>query len=146
MGDYNLRYKIYSDWDFNIRCFRKGDVKITYSNIIVAHFIMGGASANYDLLFLRECILPLRMEELDTKQVGLENIKVYDEWWRLLRNANIRSLHELYKYVDKEKTPNQIKGMVIWQSKIPSTVLKMGFFSKGCMALNYFFTHRRNSS
>lgn len=36
LGGYHLRYKIWADWDFNLRCFKHPAVRITYIDRVVA--------------------------------------------------------------------------------------------------------------
>lgn len=38
IGPYNLRYKLWADWDFNIRCFSNPALDIQYMDIVVADF------------------------------------------------------------------------------------------------------------
>jgi glycosyltransferase involved in cell wall biosynthesis len=69
--------------------------------------------------------------------MALRNIKVYDAWWRLLRNMNIRDKNQLLSYVNK-KWPGEILRMLDDERKIPSSLLKTGVMSKLFMALSYF--------
>jgi glycosyltransferase involved in cell wall biosynthesis len=58
IGNYNLKYKIWGDWDFNIRCFKHTDFKIAYVDVVVAIYNdQSGVSFVYDEVFCRE--LPL---------------------------------------------------------------------------------------
>jgi hypothetical protein len=143
LGFYNTRYKIYADWDFNIRCFQQTNIRIIYKDIIVAHFPKGNTSNQYDILFLREVIIPLRLERLMIKFQELKDIKIYDEWWRLLRNAKIRGVDSLHFFSQKKKIPVSIMSMIAWQKNIPMRVLKLGPISKICMAINYLFNLKR---
>lgn len=38
LGKYNLKYKVASDWDFNIRCFMHPNFKIKYVDILIANY------------------------------------------------------------------------------------------------------------
>lgn len=38
IGPYNLRYRRWADWDFNIRCFSNPALNIQYMDIVVANF------------------------------------------------------------------------------------------------------------
>jgi glycosyltransferase involved in cell wall biosynthesis len=38
IGPYNLRYPIWADWDFNIRCFSNPALAIRYMDVVVAHY------------------------------------------------------------------------------------------------------------
>lgn len=44
IGDFNLKYHINSDWDFNLRCWAKQSCE--YADIIIANFKAGGVSSN----------------------------------------------------------------------------------------------------
>lgn len=45
IGNYNLKYFIHADYDFNIRCFKNDTLAIKYINQIIAIFNEGGLSA-----------------------------------------------------------------------------------------------------
>lgn len=68
----------------------------------------------------------------------LQNILVYDTWWRILRNVNVRSVDQLKKYSGNKEWPEIIKKMVKLQSKVPTTILEIGLFSKLLMLISYF--------
>lgn len=38
IGPYNLRYPVWADWDFNIRCFSNPALVARYMDIVVAHY------------------------------------------------------------------------------------------------------------
>ncbi len=38
LGNFNLMFKIYADWDFNIRCFSHSHIKIKYVNLIISKY------------------------------------------------------------------------------------------------------------
>ncbi|MEO8116452.1 MAG: glycosyltransferase family 2 protein [Bacteroidota bacterium] len=59
----------------------------------------------------------------------LKNIWVYDAWWRLFRNMQIKNEAELEQYVPR-KWPAVLVSMLNDQKKYPSGLLKNGFFSK----------------
>lgn len=67
----------------------------------------------------------------------LKNIIVYDYYWRMFRNLNIRSVEEVTKYLDTQTLPASLIEMLNFQLKIPLSILKMGIFSKAFMALSY---------
>ncbi len=45
-GFYSKDYKIYADWDFNIKCLVQNKVRSVYSPIIISKFQLGGACSN----------------------------------------------------------------------------------------------------
>ncbi len=38
LGKYNLQFKLWADWDFNVRCFAHPDVRIKYIDLIIARY------------------------------------------------------------------------------------------------------------
>lgn len=49
IGPYNLKYRLWADWDFNIRCFSNPALIARYMNIIVSHYNdMSGLSMKLD--------------------------------------------------------------------------------------------------
>jgi len=66
----------------------------------------------------------------------LKNIIVFDAWWRILRNCEVRSEKELTQFGDTQ-WPACILAMVNWQSKFSSALLKNGFVSKTLMTISY---------
>ncbi len=49
IGPYNLRYRLWADWDFNIRCFSNPALVTRYMDIVVAHYNdMSGISTRED--------------------------------------------------------------------------------------------------
>ena len=66
----------------------------------------------------------------------LKKIIVFDAWWRILRNCEVRSEKELTQFGDTQ-WPACILAMVNWQSKFSSALLKNGFVSKTLMTISY---------
>ena len=73
----------------------------------------------------------------------LKNILVYDAWWRILRNVNVRNNEDLTYHTPYKEWPIAIQKMVEHQSKIPVSILRMGIFSKSFMTLSYLLNYRR---
>lgn len=48
IGNYNLKYKAYADWDHNIRWFFRSDIANIHIDQIIANFTYGGFSSIYD--------------------------------------------------------------------------------------------------
>lgn len=66
----------------------------------------------------------------------LKNIWVYDAWWRLFRNMQIKSEFQLEQYAPR-KWPRVLVSMLNDQQKYSSRLLRNGFFSKAMMFLSY---------
>jgi len=78
-------------------------------------------------------------------KIGIDNLKdilVYDGWWRLIRNLRVTSLVKISESGYKEEVPGIIESMINWQSKIPSKILRVGFFSKFIMFVHYLIYRR----
>ena len=54
IGGYNLKYKSWSDWEFNIRCFGSRDITVSHMPLMVAKFEEAGISGNPDVDFKRD--------------------------------------------------------------------------------------------
>ena len=67
----------------------------------------------------------------------LKNIFVYDYYWRLCRNLEIRKPEDLSLYININLVPAPILKMIEIQSKAPKPVLKNGIFSKALMIISY---------
>ena len=59
LGNFDIRYKTYADWEFNMRWFVKSWVKRQYIPLVVAFFDTTGFSANLkdDVFFAEEALL-----------------------------------------------------------------------------------------
>jgi glycosyltransferase involved in cell wall biosynthesis len=137
IGQYVIRYKGYADWDLNIRCFRDSRIRIRYIDLLVAFFGAAGISSRHDVAFLREVMIPEQLRAFANGPRRLRSIRIYDEWWRLLRNAGIRDQRMLKECSSGEPIPGAVARMTTWQKMMPATLLKMGVFSKIIMFFNY---------
>ena len=72
---------------------------------------------------------------------AFRDIKIYDYYWRLLRNYGIRNLNDFCaNKLEPHEMPEIIMSMLQWQSRLPFFLLKFGPSSKLLMAASYFFT------
>ncbi len=66
IGPYNLRYKVWADWDFNVRCFSNPALVTRYMDIVIANYNdMSGLSGKQDAEFkkrLPRFIVPTALE------------------------------------------------------------------------------------
>jgi len=137
LGKYNIRYKLHADWEFNIRYFLHGDKMAKYADIIIANFSAGGVSSAHDVLFLQEYLIPLKLEKLTTNTTSLKTIKGYDEWWRLIRNAEIRSPKQLRLLCPDGNIPIVLIKAVNMQQRFSSRSLRFGLISKLIMTMSF---------
>jgi len=72
---------------------------------------------------------------------AFRDIKIYDYYWRLLRNYGIRNMNDFCaNKLQAQEMPEMIGYMLKWQSKMPFFLLKFGSSSKLLMAACYFFS------
>jgi len=66
IGPYNLRYKVWADWDFNVRCFSNPALVPRYMDVVVANYNdMSGLSGKQDAEFkkrLPRFLVPIAVE------------------------------------------------------------------------------------
>ena len=146
VGKYNLKYKSHADWDFNLRCFENKEIRLKYTDKIIASFAEGGASSNYDIPFLKESLLPRKLKFLETKKNGLYNLKSYDEYWRFIRNSGLRNEEDFIKSGYHHAIPGVILSMANRQNKLPESLLQKGVFSKMFMFMNYLFSNHKTKN
>lgn len=66
----------------------------------------------------------------------LKNIIVYDHYWRLIRNLNIKSEHQVSLYYNNN-LESQITKIIRDQSHYSNKILSIGILSKFLMAMSY---------
>ncbi len=140
IGYYDLSYKIFADWHFNIKCFLNAGIKKKYIDIVVANFAAGGISAyNKDVHFIRNFLFRENLEALKGNGIKkMFNIIFYDNWWRLVRNMKlIKGKDNIANYSTGSCLPRSIKRIYFFQKKIPRSVLRLGVFSKIFMLISY---------
>ena len=81
------------------------------------------------------------LEKTGTKHFS--NILVYDAWWRLMRNLNVRRLQQVSEAGYNGEVPPQVRSIISMQQKIPRALLKMGVLSKMFMLAAYLFNRKR---
>lgn len=137
VGEFNAEYPICADWDFNLRCFESDNLNISYVDIIIAYFSMGGASKKNDLAFFRKSLIPYYTRSIESNPGLFKKIKMYDCYWRLLRNSGIRDEKELEKIYPGKGMPKPVQSLIKFQKNIPLGWLKNGFFSKFFMTISF---------
>lgn len=142
IGQFNTKFKLHADWDFNLRCF-ENNVTSHYTETVVAEFGAGGASRNHDICFLQESLLYRSIQYFNNSgQSQKVSMREYDQYWRLIRNARIRSADKLILYSGGNPIPDFLLRIVKIQKKIPYNFLKKGLISKSVMALCFVWYKR----
>ena len=67
------------------------------------------------------------------------NIFIYDGWWRLIRNFNIKSVENIVSIGYTKELPLTLKKMIYFQTNFPSYILRKGVISKILMCFSYIF-------
>ena len=133
---YDKDFKWVVDFEYYIRCLKKARNYFYINNVLVNVGINDKQVTNY--AFRKpEVEIPenhLLIEKLGTSI--LRNIFVYDYYWRLYRNLEIRSVEDVKKYYNEPLHP-LLKQMIHFQKKIPISFLKNGLISKVLMMANY---------
>lgn len=71
----------------------------------------------------------------------LKNIVIYDTFWRLMRNLNIKKEEAIKEAGYSGVIPDEIKMQLKFQSKVSNKLLHQGLFSKMLMAACYIYTN-----
>jgi glycosyltransferase involved in cell wall biosynthesis len=134
---YNSRYKWIVDIEFYIRLFQKGKrlyyIDETLVEIGIHEDQISNECVNNDEILLFENIFYAAENNLKIK-----SIKVYDFYWRLIRNAKISSLTQVTAFgLQAEMIPSFIKHIIAFQNNLPTTFLNIGITSKAFMTLGY---------
>ena len=97
-------------------------------------------SSRHDSAFLREVLFPYKVKWLaknGTKK--LRPLMVYDDLWRLLRNAGFSGVQSLTeeRTAGVKDIPVVVRQMASWQGRIPGRALRIGPLSKLIMLASY---------
>jgi glycosyltransferase involved in cell wall biosynthesis len=87
----------------------------------------------YAEIHLKESLLLLEK----TGVASLNNIIVYDGWWRLIRNFSIKHPNQLSATGFTGYIPYELLKIISFQKRIPSFILNTGVFSKILMGIFY---------
>lgn len=139
---YDRQLKWLVDIDFYIRVLKKN--RANYINKPLVNVGISNEQVTQDCFRLRPIEIPeafYLLNKIGTK--NLKNLLVYDAWWRLIRNLEIRKKEEIIESGYPGKIPSSILSMINWQRRIPFSILKIGPFSKILMFLNYIFNFNR---
>jgi glycosyltransferase involved in cell wall biosynthesis len=139
---YDCAMKWRVDIDFYIRLLKKekevGYIGKSLINVGISESQVTNSCINKPEVELPEGLLLLKKYGVRP----LKNICIYDAWWRIIRNVNVRSLSDLSQYTFNQQWPVIIIKMVTLQIQLPKSILKIGIFSKLFMSLSYLLNQR----
>ncbi|HXB45078.1 MAG TPA: glycosyltransferase family 2 protein [Puia sp.] len=131
---YDKKLKWLVDIDFYIRYLERENP--VYINRAIINVGVSAEQVTKETFRVPAIEIPENFYLLD--KVGasqLKNILVYDAWWRLLRNLNIRKPSDIIDSGYTSPVPSAILNMIEFQRKIPYNILKIGAFSKISMSI-----------
>lgn len=133
---YDKRLKYIVDYAYYLKLLSK---KISYqylSNILI-HIGLNDEQVTHYTFKNKQIQLyenHLLLEQLGVK--ALRSIVVFDYFWRLYRNFNVRSKEDIAFHYDGIIYPALLK-MIATQNKVSSSLLRLGIISKFCMIICY---------
>lgn len=133
--DEHLKWRV--DMEYYIRLLKNKN-HFYFIDKVLVNVGISASQVTEDCLYNPAVELPegLRLlEKHGTK--SLRNILVYDAWWRLLRNLEIRNEVDLNKFTRGKSWPPVIKKMIMHLATTPQFLLKKGVFSKWFMSISY---------
>lgn len=133
---YDTKLKWRVDSDLYARVIKK-EKKYVYINnplinIGISESQVTQSCINNPVVELPEAFVLIKKHGLKS----LANIRIYDSWWRLLRNMQIKNEAQLRQYVDEE-WPKLILAITDHLAHAPSLILKYGIVSKIYMLLSF---------
>ncbi len=134
---YDESFKWLVDIDFYIRLLKTGD-----GLLLPEHLVTIGV---HDEQITNACLedkdIQLRENIMLLHKVGdtaLRDIRVYDFFWRLLRNTGVRKAGDLNRLIPQSAIPAAVLRMMQSQSGIRASYLQVGVISKIAMLYNYW--------
>lgn len=134
---YDTRIKWLIDFDFYTWYFTNNK-RFIYINETIISFAIHSSQVTNSVKHNPNIEIPesfLLLEKYG--QEILKNIFVYDFFWRLYRNLNIKNLHDFENYLQKKCVHSAIAKMITLQINIPRSILKIGVVSKVLMFFSF---------
>jgi glycosyltransferase involved in cell wall biosynthesis len=139
--EFDNNFKWLVDIDFYIRAIAR--TRPVYINKILINVGIGKEQITQDCFRQRPVEIPESFYLLNKTGISqLRNILVYDAWWRLLRNLEIKDENDISRAGYHEKIPAVIKKMIRFQKSIAAPVLRFGPSSKALMAVCYLIDYK----
>ncbi len=133
---YDEKLKWVVDFEFYIRCLQK--LEIAYIPKVLINIGYNNDQITKAVFRNRQVEIPENIYMLNKLGLTvLKNIIVFDYYWRLFRNLDIRHIEEVEESIEGNHLPHELKSMLAFQFKIPLRILKIGVFSKTFMFIAY---------
>ena len=136
---YDRRFKWVVDFEYYIRCLRKTH-KFGYIDKPLINVGFNEEQVTKSCFRIPDVEIPENHELLEKLGYDiLRNPVVYDYYWRLYRNLDIRSEEDVRRFYNRPLHP-LLKQMIRGQQKISPSSLRKGIISKGMMSANFLFS------
>jgi glycosyltransferase involved in cell wall biosynthesis len=137
---YDKQLKWLVDIDFYMRWLQKTEAAFIPNNLICVG--ISDQQVTMDCFRRRPVEIPENFYVLNrTGRKNLKNIMVYDAWWRLMRNLEIKKTEDIRGAGYQGEIGEAIISMINWQCRVPSWFLKQGLFSKCIMFTHYILNY-----
>ena len=138
---YDKRYKFIVDFDYYIRVIQQTKMPVYIDQVLLnigfhSEQVTGYTKYN-PAVQLPENITFLNEQKKDI----LDNIIVFDYYWRLMRNMKIDSQEKLFSFLGNIQPNKKILYIVNFQKRIPHFLLKQGVISKFFMFISFSICH-----
>jgi len=133
---YDSRLKWLVDIDFYIRYLRSCD--FYYINEVLVD--IGISSEQVTQSSFRVASIEIPEHFLLLEKYGdqiLRRIIVFDAFWRLMRNLNIKHVDDVVSAGFDKRIPDQIVYVIRFQRKVSNSILRIGIISKVLMMICY---------
>jgi len=133
---YDSDFKWVVDFEYYIRCLNRVQSFCYIDQILIN---VGVNEDQVTKFTFRKPEVEIPENHLMIEKMGfgiLRNIFVYDHFWRLYRNLEVRDESMIASYYTASLHPLLIQ-MIRFQKRMPVKLLKTGIISKGLMAANY---------
>lgn len=129
----DIEYYVRRSKDSKLKLIRKNLINVGISNDQVTKYCHSNPEIEITeyLYFLKK-----------TGIIHLRNILVYDAWWRLLRNLNIKTVQE-FEFYAKDGCPMIIELILSHLNQVSQKVVKIGIVSKIFMTISYLRNRRK---
>lgn len=133
---YDAQMKWYVDLEYYITAFNMGKaayiamplINMSYNDTQVTNFCFDNPS-----VVIPEALYILQKHGLNF----MNDIMVYDAFWRMVRNLDIKNLAEFERYKMTYEVPAFLKKIIQHQQPFSNKLLRIGYFSKPLMAISY---------
>jgi glycosyltransferase involved in cell wall biosynthesis len=136
---YDSDFKWVVDFEYYIRCLNQVKSFCYIDQILIN---VGVNEDQVTKFTFRKPEVEIPENHLMIQKMGfgiLRNIFVYDHFWRLYRNLEVRDESMIANYYPGKLHP-LLSQMIHFQKRVPVKLLKIGIISKGFMTANYLIS------